>query len=55
MAEKEKLFSGLVCHVVWQLETNISEAVLSPSSSLKFVTKEIYLPHCCLSGKVPDA
>jgi hypothetical protein len=34
--------SGLLGFVVWWLETNVSEAVLLPSSGLKFVIMEAY-------------
>jgi len=43
---------GLSGHVVRWLETNISEAVLPPSSGLKFMVMEMYPLHCCLPREV---
>jgi hypothetical protein len=41
--------------VVWWSKTNVSEAVLPPSSGLKFFIKEMYPLHCYLPREVPDA
>jgi hypothetical protein len=37
---------GLLRHVVWWLETDVSEAVLPPSSGLKFVIVEMLNELC---------
>jgi len=48
-------FFGLLLHVVRWLETNVSEAVLSLSSELRFVIMDMYPLHCCLPRGVPNS
>jgi hypothetical protein len=49
----QKFFSGL-CSVVWWFETDILEAMLSPSSELQCIIKEMYPSHWCLLREVLD-
>jgi hypothetical protein len=51
---KRKRSCGLLRLVVWWLETDVSEAVLPPSSGLKLVIREMYPLHCRLPRLVPE-
>jgi len=48
-------FFALLRRAVRQLESNVSEAVLSPSSGFRFVIMEIHPLHCCLPREVLGA